>query len=133
MGLAAIPTLDEIVARPAIAETLPPSVVRALRWRAIEALAALNSVDAAPATVTTTSDGDDFIGVPEVARMIGLSESWVTKHTDELPQRRSVAGNPRWVRSEIRAWQKSLVVYGALTAVDSSTAAGVSGRRRSAQ
>lgn len=53
-----------------------------------------------------------LIGVEGVAALIGLSVSWVEKHPDELPPRRSVAGNPRWVKSEVLAWIAQRPVYG---------------------
>ncbi len=68
-----------------------------------------------PAGGAPCQEGDSLVGVPEVARMIGLSTSWVEKHVKVLPPRVSVHGMPRWRRSDIHRWVKARPDYGSGT------------------
>lgn len=52
------------------------------------------------------------MAVPEVAERIGMSASWVEKHTADLPTRVSVGGNPRWRKSDLDRWIKHRPEYG---------------------
>ena len=112
-GPVSIPTLDQLLADPAKVTTLPPEVAR----RYLIALATLQ-----PVLILQSERGakipvhdDLLIGAAEVSALIGLSVSWVEKHPDALPARRSVEGNPRWLKSEVVAWVKSRPVYGQAT------------------
>ena len=105
-----IPTLDQLIAEPSKTLSLPPDIAR----RYLSALANLQ-----PLLIAQSERGakipvpdDALIGVEEVAGLIGLSPSWVEKHPDALPIRRSVGGNPRWLKSEVIAWIKARPPYG---------------------
>jgi hypothetical protein len=54
---------------------------------------------------------DSLIDKESVAALIGMSVSWVEKHSDDLPPRRSVSGNPRWLKSEDGLAKKQTCVW----------------------
>jgi len=122
---AALPTLDELAADPTRANDLPPEVVQALSWKCLAVLTALRiaaDTAASPqATARHADDGERLLAVPGVAQRIGMSVSWVEKHTADLPARVSVAGNPRWRKSDLERWIKNRPEYGkSLSALDNS-------------
>src|SRR5437870_633831 len=91
-----IPSLDQLASNPTLAESLPPDVARRylLAWAALQPILIVQIERGAKISVPD----DALIGVEEVAGLIGLSVSWVEKHPDALPARRSVEGNPRWLK-----------------------------------
>lgn len=117
MNPTSIPTLEELAAHPERASGLTSVVVRALAWKCIAALTALNvASNGAPEPSTPLrEDRERLLTVPEVARLIGMSTSWVEKHTADLPPRVSVAGNPRWRKSDLDRWIRNRPEYGALS------------------
>ena len=108
--LKALPTLDELVSDPRKALDLSPEVRRSYLIGVVALLPVL-ILPSEGGTKLAVPD-DALIGVDEVARLIGLSASWVEKHPDALPARRSVEGNPRWLKSEVVAWVKARPLYG---------------------
>jgi predicted DNA-binding transcriptional regulator AlpA len=112
-GLRAIPTLDDLVECPAQAAELPADVLRALTFRALTALSALHST-MGQAAVPSTGERDqaELLGTREVARILDVSVSWIEKHVDDLPPRRSLCGAPRWLRADLEKWIKARPVYG---------------------
>lgn len=114
MNPTAVPTLDELAAHPERANDLASDVLRALAWKCVAVLTALNVASTAPSEPLTPlhDDGERLLTVPEVARRIGMSTSWVEKHTADLPARVSVAGNPRWRKHDLERWIKNRPEYG---------------------
>jgi predicted DNA-binding transcriptional regulator AlpA len=108
----ALPTLDELAADPTKAAELSPDVAQRMCLRCIAALTALSVTAAAIRPSATAPAEDCLIGPQEVADMIGMSRSWVEKHTDVLPPRRSVEGSPRWLRSDVVRWLRNRPAYG---------------------
>lgn len=109
-----IPTLDQLAADLSKVESLPQEVKKSI-WpnvRALEAVLALGIITGSHQGGKTPPPDDALIGVDDVAHLIGMSVSWVEKHPDALPARRSVEGNPRWLKSEILTWLKTRPVYG---------------------
>jgi hypothetical protein len=43
--------------------------------------------------------------------MIARSKSWIEHNLDKLPDRRSLYGEPVWLKSEIDRWIESLPKY----------------------
>jgi predicted DNA-binding transcriptional regulator AlpA len=113
-----VPTLDELADDPARARDLPLETLQTLAWRCLTALTAVH-VATTPSTSpnatarTRGDDGERLLTVQEVAVRIGMSVSWVEKHTADLPARVSVAGNPRWRKSDLERWMKNRPEYGA--------------------
>ena len=109
-----VPTVDELIADPSKVKSLPPEVRKSIWlnvWN-LEKVLALEIITGSHQGGKTPPPDDVLIGVEEVAHLIGTSNSWVEKHTDNLPPRRSVEGNPRWLKSEVLAWVKTRPVYG---------------------
>jgi predicted DNA-binding transcriptional regulator AlpA len=111
--LADVPSLDSLLADPRKAATLPPDVARSylIALASLQPVLLLQSERGAKISLPD----DPLIGVDAVAHLIGMSVSWVEKHPDALPVRRSVEGNPRWLKSEVIAWVKSRPLYGRAT------------------
>jgi predicted DNA-binding transcriptional regulator AlpA len=107
------PSLDDLVVRPYLTQTLPPETRRALSWQCMVILAALqldsNERDKPPGP--TRDDGERLIGKVEVAELIGTSVSWVEKNARELPARRRVGRSPKWLRSEVIRWLQNRPEY----------------------
>lgn len=112
----AVPTLDELAADPERARTMPAELAHAFVWKCLTVLAALQSaqhVSQGARTVPAAADnGERLLTVPEVAERIGMSVSWVEKHPADLPARVSIAGNPRWRKSDLERWIKNRPEYG---------------------
>jgi predicted DNA-binding transcriptional regulator AlpA len=108
--LKAVPSLDALMKDPIKALDLPPEVRRSYLIGVYALLPVLGLPSEPGATIPVPDDA--LIGVDEVASLIGMSASWVEKHTDALPVRRSVEGNPRWLKSEVVAWVKARPLYG---------------------
>jgi predicted DNA-binding transcriptional regulator AlpA len=112
---AAVPTLDELATDPARVSSLPPAALQAMLYRCLTVQSALMGAllaAPAPAGVASADTGDRLLTVPEVAARIGMSVSWVEKHTSNLPARVSVAGTPRWRKSDLERWIKNRPQYG---------------------
>jgi predicted DNA-binding transcriptional regulator AlpA len=112
----AVPTLDELASNPERARDLSADTARALAWKCLTALTALHVATSLTGTHAgapmRADDGERLLTVPEVAERIGMSTSWVEKHTGDLPARVSVAGNPRWRKSDLERWIKNRPEYG---------------------
>jgi predicted DNA-binding transcriptional regulator AlpA len=116
--LVAAPSLDDLIADPERARDLPADVARALAFQCVRVLAALHFAaadgDSRPAhPARPVADGERLLTPADVAARIGMSVSWVEKHTRDLPPRVSVAGTPRWRNRDIDRWIKNRPVYGA--------------------
>jgi predicted DNA-binding transcriptional regulator AlpA len=113
MTLGPVPTLDEIAMDPSLAEALAPDAIRSLAARAAVVLVTLAAHGNNGAPPSLEPHGDkvllDYAGV---AHLLGVSRSWVEKHVADLPPRRSLAGTPRWLRSELEKWICSRPKYG---------------------
>ena len=103
-------SLDSLMANPGKALDLPPEVRQSYLMGLFALLPVLILPSERGAKIPVLDDA--LIGVDEVAHLIGLSASWVEKHPDALPARRSVVGNPRWLKSEVVAWIKNRPKYG---------------------
>jgi predicted DNA-binding transcriptional regulator AlpA len=112
--LKAVPTLNDLARNPALALELRPDVAMQLHIQAVMILSALTPCFSRSnrSSPLLREDGDCLIGVAEVAALIGMSLSWVEKHTKVLPPRVSVEGNPKWRKSEIDRWVKTRPRYG---------------------
>jgi len=117
MNLTVLPTLDELAAHPERAGDLPVEVLLSLlaKCGALQTglLGALFATSGRNRHMPANDDGERLLTVPEVAARIGMSPSWVEKHTADLPMRVSVAGNPRWRKSDLERWIKNCQQYGA--------------------
>lgn len=87
-ALAAVPTLDALIANPALADTLPPATAAVLLGRAGIATAALQ------ARLLAAVVEQDKPGTPENEKMITVAEAaerlhrvprWFYRHADTLP------------------------------------------------
>jgi predicted DNA-binding transcriptional regulator AlpA len=106
------PSLGELAAEPNVAEELTPGMREQLTGRCAHVLFTLLRVLAVPGNNKQPSeDGEKLLGVPEMARKLGRSQSWVEKHVNELPQRVSLCGLPKWKNSVVEKWLKSLPPY----------------------
>ena len=101
---AAIETLKGVI------PTLPledcPGIIAELSG--LTALAQLRIHQSAP----SQSQDEHLVGVKEVAAMVGMSCSWVEKHTSVLPPRLSLHGKPRWRKRDVAQWIKTRPHYG---------------------
>jgi predicted DNA-binding transcriptional regulator AlpA len=112
VSLAVIPTLGQLDADKLAA--LPVEIVKRLAAKhAAVGEPILARLIAAP-TTEPNGDGSEeqLVGTPEVAEMLGRGKSWVEHHLDDLPPRRSLLGQPVWLRRDIEAWIKNLPKYG---------------------
>jgi predicted DNA-binding transcriptional regulator AlpA len=118
--VAALPDLDEMAAHPDRVAGLPAGVVAILlptcaaaitRYEALREVLRLRiAMAAAQANV---DEGERLLGTEEIGRMVGRSKSWVEHHTADLPPRRSLLGQPVWLKRDIDKWIKALPRYGA--------------------
>lgn len=112
--LAGLPSLDAVAADPAAASALPPEEAHALALRCLCALGALQLQTLR--TSATLRPGkqppDRLIRSEELAELLSCSVSWIEKHTADLPPRRSLAGSPRWLLSDVLTWMKATKRYG---------------------
>ncbi len=114
---ATVPTLDELAADPSKVAALPRAAIQTLLHRCVSVQAVLLGALAVsePNRAASRDDSERLLTVPEVAERIGMSESWVEKHTADLPTRVSVAGTPRWRKSDLDRWIKNRPQYGKAT------------------
>jgi predicted DNA-binding transcriptional regulator AlpA len=105
-------SLDSIARDPALVRDLGAEVVGALIVRVAAVLATLSTAAAVAPTTRSADDGERLLSAAAVAQLSGFSKRWVEKHLEDLPPRRSVAGQPRWLRSEIEKWMRSRARYG---------------------
>jgi hypothetical protein len=108
-----VPTLDELLADPAKAATLPAEIVKQLivRHAAVGEVLLTRLIMAEPKP-NGDLGGEVLVGTEEVGRMLGRSKSWIEQHVDELPPRRSLLGSPVWARTDVERWIKGLPKYG---------------------
>lgn len=112
------PTLDEVIADPTRATALPRATIQGLLNQCVAAQTVLlgalaaSEAGAVNGTPTPADGGERLLTVPEVAERVGMSTSWVEKHAADLPARVSVAGNPRWRKSDLDRWIKNRPQYG---------------------
>jgi predicted DNA-binding transcriptional regulator AlpA len=108
-----VPSLEAIAADPTLAEALPPDAVRTLAAKAAVVLASLLAVRGGNgAHDFRQQDADVVLDYAGVAAFLGVSRSWVEKHIADLPPRRSLAGTPRWLKSELEKWIRNRPKYG---------------------
>jgi hypothetical protein len=107
-----IPTLDELAADPEKLESLPAEAVRALLVKHAVVGQVLLTRLLAPEPKTNRAS-QQLVGAAEVADMLGRGKSWVEHHLDDLPPRRSLCGQPVWLKCDVEAWMKHLPKYGA--------------------
>jgi hypothetical protein len=114
-----LPSLDELANDPSRATELPADIVLALYARALSIVVALQgSLLARPIPSTAASstvDGNLLLGTEAVARMIGRGKSWVEHHLADLPPRRSLLGQPVWLKRDVERWIQSLPKYGGMS------------------
>ena len=82
---AAVPTLDELAAEPARANTLPRAAVQALLHRCIAAQTVLLGALAASEPGKADSEPDRLLDVDEAAQRLGCSADWLYRHARQLP------------------------------------------------
>ena len=102
-------TLDEIALEPQSVRRLTSEQAQQLYVHCAAVLGVLREHCRSP---LLPSAGDRALTAAEVAELVGLSQSWVEHHQQDLPPRRSIAGTPRWLLSEIEAWLKRTARYG---------------------
>jgi hypothetical protein len=116
--LRSVPTLDELGADPTKTAVLPVEVASAMlrqcaaKIAAYQALSEALRIRIAASGAAHHHDGEQLVGAEEVARMLGRGKSWVEHHLDELPPRRSLLGQPVWIRRDVERWIVRLPTYG---------------------
>src|SRR4051812_40895634 len=95
-----MPSWDDLVSDPSKVAALSPHIARTLLYGLVGLLPVLIAQSNKDTGKVALIPCDSFIDKEEVATLIGMSLSWVEKHPNELPRRRSVEGNPRWLKSE---------------------------------
>jgi hypothetical protein len=119
--LRVVPTLDELVADPARAATLPVEAASALLTQCAVEIATYETLREAlrlriaSGAVALVDDGEQIIGTEGLGRMLGRGKSWIEHHLDELPERRSLLGAPVWLKRDVEQWIKGLPKYGSST------------------
>jgi predicted DNA-binding transcriptional regulator AlpA len=111
-GPSDMPSLDALAADPSKAMLLSPASARTLLCSLAGVLPILIAQANKETEKAASIPSDSLIDKEEVTSLIGMSISWVEKHPDSLPPRRSVEGNPRWLKSEVLAWVKNRPIYG---------------------
>jgi len=107
-----IPSLDEL--DPAKAAELPVEIVKQLVVKHITVVQLLLARLISGSTTDAKPNGDSelIIGTAGFAAMIGRSKSWVEHHLDDLPPRRSLLGEPVWLKRDVERWIRGLPDYG---------------------
>lgn len=106
-----VPSLDTLAKAPTLINGLSPNTARAL-LPTVAGLQALLEIQCHQLSTSEPASDEVLIDKDTVAHLIGMSVSWVEKHPGDLPLRRSVAGNPRWLKSEVLDWVKNRPRYG---------------------
>lgn len=109
MGLASVPTLDELAHEPGRAAGLPRPVATELTLKALGVVAALAAIGhaAAPAAPVPPREEEQYLDHAGVAALLGVSKSWVEHNLEELPPRRRFGNRQRWLRSEMVTWMRT--------------------------
>jgi len=111
-----VPTLDDLAQQPELAVGLDWAAALALHARALRALAALEAPLLAHAHVqplrAAETDGGALLDARGVAKLIGVSKSWVDHHTADLPSAVRIGSRPRWRRSDLERWLRTRPAYG---------------------
>lgn len=102
-------SLDAVAADPSAVESLSDGEVASLLVRALEVQGILQGrvVRGAVLDAAAQRGRERVLTTAEVARKLGRSVSWVEKHLDALPPRRSLAGSPAWREVDIDDWIRS--------------------------
>ena len=111
LKLAAVPSLEQVTADPHLLVGLTSQVLETYLVH-LATLQPLVMAELIARRHTAKTEDDPLITKETVAVLTGMSVSWVEKHADKLPPRRSVAGAARWVKSEIVAWAKARPLWG---------------------
>jgi hypothetical protein len=105
-----LPTLDELATHPELATELRADAVLLLHARAVRALVALEGpllvgghTKSSP-VANGNGQGEQLLGAEQVGQMLGRGKSWVEHHLDSLPRRRSLLGEPMWLKSDVARW-----------------------------
>ncbi len=113
-----LPSIADLAADPARVVSLPAEAARVVlgqvaaevaRW---QTLAEALRQRVVASTAAPAEDGTVMLGVDDLARLLGRRRSWVEHHVDDLPPRRSLCGQPVWLRSDVERWLKGLPTYG---------------------
>lgn len=104
-----MPSLDDVARDPSLTQTLSDEQAGCMVISCASALGALRERCREPLLPVAS---DRALSAAQVAELIGMSKSWVEHHHDELPLRRSIAGTPRWLLSDIETWLKNRARYG---------------------
>jgi predicted DNA-binding transcriptional regulator AlpA len=116
--LTSVPSIEDLVRNPALADQLPTRVTRDLTFKCLVALNALHYAGTfrgePPARGAPAEDGERLIGTAELARRIGMGKTWVKSHLAGLPARRNLSGTPRWRLADVDAWIKERPEYGGI-------------------
>jgi predicted DNA-binding transcriptional regulator AlpA len=103
-SLKVVVSLDDLASQPDRACALGADDARRLFSRAMVTVAALSAALQNDQQRAPFREGSGLLRVDDVAQRIGMSRSWVQKHTRDLPPRVRVGGEARWREGDIDAW-----------------------------
>ncbi len=111
--VSALPSLDDIVADPGVAESLSDAEVATLLVRALAVQGALQArvLRRAVLDAAALRGRERMLTTTQVAERLERSVSWVEKNLDALPPRRSLAGSPGWREADIDEWIRNAARY----------------------
>lgn len=111
-------SLDELVAHPERAREVPIEAVLDLLQDCAAAIARYGTLRVSlllrlnAGAGGTTREDQQLLNAAQVAQILGRSQSWVEHNLDALPPRRSLCGQPLWLRRDVERWVQTLPSYG---------------------